>query len=310
MTDQQRMDWTGNRTAGWRVWWLAARPKTLPAAAAPVIVGAALAYAQGGFRLLPALAALLAALLLQVGANLANDVFDYYRGADTAGRLGPMRVTSAGLLRPRQVLAGMWAVFGAAAVLGLYLLSISGWPVLLIGLLAVAAAVGYTGGPLPYGYLGLGDLFVFLFFGPAAVCGTVYVLTGRVSAGAVWASLPMGLLTVAILVVNNLRDLETDRLANKHTLAVRLGKANTRLQYSLCLGAAYLLIAAMWAAGAAPVWALLTWLSIPRALQMRRMVDTLEGRPLNAALAGTGLLELWFALLLGAGLVIGGLVGS
>ncbi len=296
------------KPSGWRLWWLAARPKTLPAAAAPVILGAALAFYDGSFRLLPGAAALLGSLLLQIGANLANDVFDYYRGADSGERLGPMRVTSAGLASPRQVLAAMWLVFACSAALGVYLMSISGWPVILIGLFAIAAAVGYTGGPLPYGYLGMGDLFVFLFFGPVAVCGSYYVMAKTISPLAVWASLPVGLLTVAILVVNNLRDIDTDRKANKRTLAVRLGVQATRRQYLACVAAAYALVVMMWVAGIAPAWVLLVGLSVPQAFRMIQLVNTTQGGALNRVLAGTGQLDLNFAILLGAGFAISALL--
>lgn len=296
--------------SGWRLWWLAARPKTLPAAAAPVVLGAALAFSDGVFKPLPGIATLLASLLLQIGANLANDVFDYYRGADAGERLGPVRVTTAGLASPRQVLLAMWIVFGCAAVLGSYLLWISGWPVVLIGLFAIAAAIGYTGGPLPYGYLGMGDLFVFLFFGPVAVCGSYYVMARSVTPQSIWASIPIGLLTVAILVVNNLRDIDSDRKANKRTLAVRLGAAATRRQYLACVAAAYVLVVLMWLAGLAPAWALLVGLSAPQAYRMVQTVNTTQGRALNQALAGTGQLDLNFAILLSAGFVISALLAS
>src|SRR5512133_3920193 len=202
-----------------QVWTMASRPRTLPAAAAPVIAASAAAFASGHFDPLPALAALLGALLLQIGANFANDVFDYQKGADTAERMGPLRVTAAGLLSPRQVKAGMWVVFGLAALCGLYLALHAGWVVVIIGLLSIVTAIAYTGGPYPLGYHGLGEVAVFLFFGLAAVCGTYYVQALRLDPVAVWTAIPMGLLIVAILVVNNLRDVDTDRATGKMTLA-------------------------------------------------------------------------------------------
>jgi len=286
-----------------QVWLLAIRPKTLPAAAASAIVGSAAAFQEGVFRWGPAMACLLAALLLQIGANLANDVFDYYRGADTQARLGPLRVTQAGLLRPGQVLLGMWIIFGLAALLGVYLFLQAGWPVLLIGLASIAAALAYTGGPFPFGYFGLGDLVVFIFFGPVAVCGTYFVQAGRVSSLAVGSSLPMGFLITAILVVNNLRDIVTDRQAGKRTLAVRLGERGTRWEYLLCLIAAYLIPPGLGAFGFT-WWTLLAWLSIPLAASQTRLVWTQAGRPLNQALAGTGRLTLVYALLFSLGLVL------
>jgi 1,4-dihydroxy-2-naphthoate polyprenyltransferase len=285
------------------IWLLAARPRTLPAAAAPVIVGTALALADELFRPGPALAALLTALLLQIGANVANDVFDFKRGADTAERQGPLRVTQAGLLTPEQTLTGMWVIFGLTGLLGLYLATVAGWPVILVGLAAIAAAILYTGGPLPFGYYGLGDLFVFIFFGLAAVGGTYYVQAGQLSAAAVWAAIPIGLLTTAILVVNNLRDIETDRSVGKHTLAVRLGVGGARLEYLLCLAGAYLAPLLMWAVGIAPAWVMLSWLSLPLAARLVRQIYRDTGRALNLALAGTGQFELIFAILLSIGLL-------
>ncbi len=216
-----------------QIWILAARPKTLPAAAAPVIVGVGTALAEGVFRAGPATAALLGALLIQIGTNFANDYFDFQKGADNEARLGPTRVTQAGLLAAREVAAGMWIAFGLASLAGLYLIIQAGWPVLLIGLASILAGIAYTGGPFPFGYHGLGDFFVFVFFGPVAVVGTYFVQSGAASPAAVWSSLPIGSLATAILVVNNLRDIETDAIAGKHTLAVRLGRSGTRLEYLL-----------------------------------------------------------------------------
>ncbi|MEW6649442.1 MAG: 1,4-dihydroxy-2-naphthoate octaprenyltransferase, partial [Chloroflexota bacterium] len=192
------------KTGFWRVWLLAARPRTLPAAAAPVLVGSAAAFADGIFRPLPAIAALLGALLLQIGANIANDYFDFKKGADTSERVGPLRVMQAGLLSPRQVIGGMVVVFGLAALVGIYLIAVAGLPVLVIGVVSILAALAYTGGPYPLAYHGLGELFVLLFFGLAAVCGTYYVQARALNAVAVWSALPVGLLAMAILTVNNL----------------------------------------------------------------------------------------------------------
>ncbi len=289
-------------------WLLASRPKTLPAAAAPVIVGSAVAYWQHSFVLLPALVTLLTALLLQVGANLANDVFDYHRGVDVPERIGPLRVTTAGLLTPRQVVIAMGVVFGAASILGIYLLIYAGWPIVVIGLSAIVAALAYTGGPFPYGYYGLGDLFVFLFFGPVAVVGTYYIQTATVSAESLWSSIPVGFLTVAILVVNNLRDIRTDGATGKRTLAVRLGVDGTRIEYLVCLVLAYLSLIGMWVLLPMPIWIFLAYATIPLAYKLVKMVFTQVGRPLNIALAGTGQLDLLFGLLYSAGLVLGHLL--
>ena len=213
-------------------WLIASRPKTLPAATVPVIVGTAAAFKDNVFQFGPALAALLGALLIQIGANFANDVFDYKKGADTAERLGPTRVTQAGMLSPGQVYAGMVVVFGLATLIGVYLVLVAGWAVILIGVFSILAALAYTGGPFPLGYNGLGDIFVFIFFGLVAVCGTYFVQAGTLGALAWWGALPVGFLATAILVVNNLRDVKTDRIAGKKTLAVRFGESGARAEYA------------------------------------------------------------------------------
>lgn len=279
--------------------------RTLPAAAAPVIVGTGAAIGTGDFAPLPALAALCGALLLQIGANFANDVFDFERGADTAERLGPIRATQAGLLTPKQMRAGMAVVFGAAALIGVYLVVAGGWPIILIGLTAIFAAIAYTGGPFPLGYHGLGELFVFLFFGLAAVCGTYVVQAGTIHPVAWWASVPVGVLAVAIIVVNNLRDLATDRAAGKRTLAVRFGEHATEGEYVALIGIAYLVPPLMCFAGVTSAWVLLAWLSLPLVPSLVRRVRHERGRVLNGVLAGTARLELLYGLGLALGLALG-----
>jgi 1,4-dihydroxy-2-naphthoate octaprenyltransferase len=231
---------------------LAARPKTLPAAVAPVAVGIAVAVRDGSFAPLPALAALAGALLLQVGVNLANDYFDFKKGVDTAGRKGPLRVTQAGLISPDDVRLGMALVFLLAALVGVYLVAIGGWPILLVGTASILAALAYSGGPWPIASHGLGDVFVFLFFGLAAVCGTYYVQALALTPFAVTAAVPPGLLITAILVVNNLRDIETDSKVGKRTLAVRLGPRGTLAEYAALVAGAYLLLPVLWLSGAEP----------------------------------------------------------
>jgi 1,4-dihydroxy-2-naphthoate polyprenyltransferase len=287
------------------VWIIAARVRTLPAAAAPVVVGTGAAIGAGNFAFFPALAALVGALLLQIGANFANDLFDFLRGVDTAARVGPVRVTQAGLLTPRQVRAGMWTVFAVAALIGVYLIRVGGWPVVLIGLAAILAAIAYTGGPFPLGYHGLGEVFVFLFFGLAAVGGTYYVQAGTMRAAAWWASVPMGLLAVAIIVVNNLRDIATDRAAGKQTLAVRFGERGTEAEYLALVAVAYLAPVAMWATRAASAWVLLALLSLPLVPPLFRRLRRERGRALNGVLAGTARLELVYGLLFALGLALG-----
>jgi 1,4-dihydroxy-2-naphthoate polyprenyltransferase len=291
-----------------QIWLLASRPKTLPAAAAPVIVGTALAYAGQSLKIGPALACLLAALLLQIGSNLANDVFDYEKGADQGERHGPMRVTQAGFLKSGEVKRGMFLVFGIAALLGLYLTFVGGWPILILGVAAIISAIAYTGGPYPLGYHGLGDLFVFIFFGLAAVAGTYFVQVLAIPTPVWWMSVSMGLLTVAILVVNNLRDIENDRRVGKRTLAVRLGVNGARLEYVFCLLGAYIIPVALWGNGQLPLLGLLVLLTIPTAMKMVRAMCSESGRALNKTLAGTGQLELYYALSFALGLIIDTLI--
>jgi 1,4-dihydroxy-2-naphthoate octaprenyltransferase len=217
------------------VWLLAARPKTLWASVAPVVVGGALAWRDGLFHAPSVIVALFGAIFIQIGTNFANDLFDFQRGADTDARTGPLRVTQAGLVSPSQIRMAMILAFAAAFAVGVYLVWRGGWPIVGIGIASIIAAVLYTGGPLPYGYRGLGDIFVFIFFGPVAVVGTFYVQALTTTPLAWLASLPIGFLATAILVVNNLRDIETDRIAGKRTLAVRLGAQASAWEYTLLL---------------------------------------------------------------------------
>lgn len=287
-----------------QIWMLAIRPKTLPAAAVPVIVGTAIAIGDSIFSFGPALAALIGALLIQIGSNLANDVFDFKKGTDTHERTGPLRVTQAGLLTPRQVTIGMWVVFALAFLDGLYLIAVGGWPILVIGILSIISAIAYTGGPYPLGYNGLGDIFVFIFFGLVAVCGTYYVQAGMISVASVWAALPVGLLATAILVVNNFRDLETDKKTGKRTLAVRLGVKKTQAEYVLLLMSSYLVPVLMWLTGYGSAWLLLSWLSLPLAIPLIRDMFTKKGSSLNATLAGTAKLEFIYGILFSLGYIL------
>jgi 1,4-dihydroxy-2-naphthoate octaprenyltransferase len=285
-------------------WLLAIRPKTLPAAISPVIVGCAVAWAEEQFDLVAALAAFAVALLLQVGANLANDVADFRRGADTDDRLGPMRVTQGGLISPRQVEIATVTVLLAAAVPGLYLVWRGGAVLAVLGLLAIAAAVTYTAGPKPFGYLGLGELFVFIFFGPVAVVGTAFVMTHDVTRLALLSSVAMGCLVTGILVVNNLRDIDTDRAAGKRTLAVRIGRGATRWEYTALIAVAYAIPLIMWWSGLSEPWPLLACTTAPLAIHLVRQVWDVSGRGLNPVLGGTARLCLWFAVTLGVGIAL------
>ncbi len=288
-----------------QAWGLAIRPRTLPAAAAGVVMGSALAWRDGFFRMDATLACLFAALLLQIGSNLANDVFDFERGTDTPERLGPTRVTQAGLLSPSQVKIGMVVVFALAALLGLYLAWLGGWPIIIVGIAAIISAIAYTGGPFPLGYYGLGDIFVFIFFGLASVAGTYYVQAGMVSCAAWWMTIPPGLIITAILVVNNLRDLDNDRKAEKHTLAVMFGERFTKIEYLLCMLVAYLVLPLAAWMGIVSWFSLLAWGSLPIAVRATRTVFTQTGRPRNVALAGTGQTAFVFSVLFWVGMLFG-----
>jgi 1,4-dihydroxy-2-naphthoate octaprenyltransferase len=289
----------------WRVWLLAIRLKTLPAALSPVVVGIALAVADNAFAPLPALAALVGALLIQIGTNLANDYSDYVKGVDIAGRKGPTRVAQSGLLSLAHLRLGIVVTFALAALVGSYLVAVGGWPILVIGIASLVSALSYTGGPFPIGYHGLGDLFVFLFFGLAAVCGTYFVQAQTLSPLVVAAACPIGALTVAILVVNNLRDIETDRQTGKRTLAVMIGPQSTRLEYVLLLTVAYAAPLLYWLVDWSSSSILLPWLTLPLALRLIRIIyQTTEGPALNKALARTANLELAFSLLLALGLLV------
>jgi 1,4-dihydroxy-2-naphthoate octaprenyltransferase len=288
-----------------RIWLMAARPRTLPAAIAPVIVGTALAVDRDVFHPFAFVAALLGSILIQVGTNLANDYSDARRGADTDDRLGPVRVTAGGLAPPRQVLMATYATFGLAVLCGVYLVTVAGPELLLVGVASILAGVTYTGGPKPYGYEGLGEVFVFLFFGVVAVVGSYYVQIQRLPWEAFVLSVPVGLLAAAILVVNNVRDLETDRRAGKRTLAVRLGRERTRVLYAGMVAAAFLTALVPWVAGSLSVWLLLTWLALPLGIPVVQTVrERTDGPSLNGALARTGMLQLAFCLLLAAGTVL------
>jgi 1,4-dihydroxy-2-naphthoate polyprenyltransferase len=285
-------------------WFLAIRPKTLPAAASSVIIGTALAWADGGLRPLVALAALAVALLLQVGSNLANDVYDAELGADTEDRLGPVRVTQSGLLSGRQVKRGMKVVFALAFALGIYLTFVRGPLVLLIGVTAIVAAVAYTGGPYPLGYHGLGEVFVFLFFGLTSVVGTYWVQTGAATPRVWLMAAAIGAIITAIIVVNNLRDVGQDRVAGKRTVAVRIGVAGTKAEYVTLMALPYVLLTLLVVARTLPPAALVAWLSAPLAILASRAVLTRTGSALNAALAMTGQTALAYSVLFAVGMVI------
>ncbi len=290
-----------------RIWVMAARPRTLPAAIAPVLVGSAAAVEWAGKlpRAGAFVAALIGSIFIQVGTNLANDYSDARRGADTADRLGPVRVTSAGLVTPRRVLNATWIAFGIAVACGIYLAVVAGIAILVIGGLSIAAGVLYTGGPRPYGYAGLGEVFVFLFFGLVAVNGSYYVQLERLDALPLGLSIAVGFLATAILVVNNVRDMETDRRAGKMTLAVRMGRANAINLYRMLVLGAFVVLPLSLLAGGGSWLPLIGLFALPLAAKpMRTVTNRTDGASLNGALAGTGALLGAFSLLVSVGLLL------
>lgn len=286
-------------------WMLATRPRTLPAAIAPVVLGSATAVADKSFAWLPAVAALIVALLLQITVNLANDYFDYLKGIDTQDRLGPPRVTQSGLIPAKQVKAGMILTLTLSLIPGIYLLTIGGLPVLIIGLACFCAALAYSGGPFPLASHGLGDLFVFIFFGLVAVCGTYYVQALNLTPLVWLMGVIEGLLITAILVVNNLRDIQSDRQTGKRTLAVIIGKRGSKVEYVLLLAGAYAIPIILWLSGWMSAWVMLPLISLPTALSLMHLIWKNPADPiLNQALAKTAKLALIYSLLLSIGLIL------
>jgi 1,4-dihydroxy-2-naphthoate polyprenyltransferase len=288
-------------------WFMAIRPRTLPAAAAPVVVGTSIAASHDVAAPLPALAAMAGALLIQIATNLANDYFDFRKGSDTEDRVGPTRVVQAGLLAPGAVLAGTVVALLLATLVGLYLVWVGGVVILLIGLVSLLCAIAYTGGPFPLAYHGLGDLFVFVFFGLVAVGGTYWVQALDFEVELLTAGAGLGALVTAILVVNNLRDIATDRAAGKRTLAVRIGVRGSRWQYLLLLAvaAAAPALGMVWH-GWTP-WVLLAVPGVAYALRpATRVLRFQDPRELNPALGETARVVAWYSGLLALGFLLGG----
>jgi 1,4-dihydroxy-2-naphthoate octaprenyltransferase len=288
-----------------KAWLLAIRPKTLPAALSPVLVGIALAVRDGVFRWLPSTAALLIALLLQIGVNIANDYFDHVKGIDQPDRKGPVRVTQSGLIPPERVRLGMIIVFALVALIGAYLVILGGWFALLIGLTAILSALAYSGGPWPLASHALGDLFVFIYFGLAGVCGTYYVQALTIPLWVIVAAVPVGLLITAILVVNNLRDIETDRRAGKRTLAVIFGQRGTVIYFISLLVIAYIVPLLMWLLGPFSLAMLMPLITLPLLLPLIRIITRYadHGPAMNKALVGTAALALYFSVTLSVGIL-------
>ncbi|WP_117591322.1 1,4-dihydroxy-2-naphthoate polyprenyltransferase [Haloprofundus halophilus] len=303
-----------------KAWVIAARPQTLPAAAAPVVVGVGLAFHDSVFAFWPAVAALVGAALIQIGTNFANDYYDAMQGADTEAREGFTRVTAGGLIDPEEVKRAMYLTFAAAILLGTYLVYVGGVPILVIGLLSVASGIAYTGGPYPLGYHGLGDVFVFVFFGLVAVTGTYYVQAasiladplavgvpaGTVPLEVILASLPVAAISTNILVVNNVRDREEDATTGKRTLAVRYGYGFARAEYVAMFALAYAVPAYFWLAADYAWTVLLPFFTLPLAIRLTRIVVTeTKGEKLNPALERTGKLLAAYAVLFAAGVAVG-----
>ncbi len=287
-----------------RAWILASRPATLTAAIVPVLVGSSVAHAVGGFRWQPALAALIGSMLIQIATNFANDVFDHEKGADTEERLGPTRATASGLLTSKQMRFALVVTLALTLIPGVYLVSVGGWPIVIIGIASMLSGVAYTGGPYPLGYHGLGDVFVFVFFGLVAVCGTVFVQANTIPLLAWLAASAVGAIATAILVVNNVRDRETDVKAGKRTLAVRWGKRGGIIEYIGLFVMAYAAPVLAMVLANAGIWILLPLVSVPIAIRLVAALATKEGRPLNAVLGQTAMLLLVYGVLLSVGLVL------
>ena len=288
-------------STSWRIWIQAARPRTLPAAIAPVVIGTVMAISDQGFHLIAAMAALCGALLIQVGTNLANDYFDYKKGTDREDRLGPQRITQAGLVQPRVVMTAAMIAFGLALVIGIYLVVRGGWPIVVIGLSSILFGILYTGGPIPVGYVGLGDLFVLLFFGPVAVGGSYYVQTLAINYDVILAGLAPGLISVAILTVNNLRDIDTDRESGKRTLAVRFGSNFAVVEYCATTLMAVAIPILLAFRRDTHAWVVLGSLALLPAIFLMIETARLRGRDLNPLLGQTGQLLLIYAVLFSLG---------
>ncbi|PIE69771.1 MAG: 1,4-dihydroxy-2-naphthoate polyprenyltransferase [Deltaproteobacteria bacterium] len=286
-----------------QLWLLAARPKTLPAAAGPVLVGTAVAARDGHFLLIPALATFLGALLLQIAVNFANDYFDAKNAIDSEERLGPVRVTQSGLIPPAQVRLAMSIALVAAALVFVYLTIIGGKVIFWVGVCSILSALAYSGGPYPLASHGLGELFVLLFFGPVAVCCTAYLQAGSFTLFSLQASLVPGLLITAIMVINNLRDIPTDRKAGKKTLAVRLGRSRTLVFYRILLISAYLVPVGTAVFGQGSGLELLVFVTLPLAVSLYKEVETCTGSLLNGTLARTARLSFFASLFFSLGLM-------
>ncbi len=295
---------TTQKISKFESWVLASRPKTLPAAVVPVVMGTSIAIHDGYFLPAAAFVALLCSLLIQIATNFVNDLHDYLKGSDTNDRTGPDRVLANGLISVKEMKLGIFFTFGLTFVLGLYLVYLAGLPILIIGILSIAAGYAYTAGPFPLAYNGLGDIFVFVFFGFVGTIGTYYVQSVQISTFVVWASVPVGALITNILVVNNYRDRNEDKLAGKKTLAVKFGGTFTRIQYLVFTIITYIVPLLFYFFYKNSVWVFLPLLSLPLAITLIKMIYSLEGEALNKTLAQTAKLSLIYGLLFSIGILI------
>lgn len=285
-------------------WVLATRPRTLPAALVPVLVGSSIAINDGMFKPLAAIVALLCAILIQIGTNFVNDLYDFLHGTDKKDRIGPKRVVTSGLISIPEMKLGIIFVFGLSFVLGMYLVHLAGWEILLLGVISILAGIAYTAGPFPFAYNGLGDIASFLFFGLIGTVGTYYVQANEISPFAFWSSIPVGALITNILVVNNYRDREEDQSNGKNTLAVLLGEKFARLQYVFFMIVSYAILFVVYFTYKNSAWVFLPLISLPLSVKLIKMIFTLRGRELNKTLELTAKLSALYGLLFAAGILI------
>lgn len=295
---------TSNTITKFDAWILASRPRTLAAAIVPVLVGTAISVHDDKFKPIAALFALICALLIQIGTNFVNDLFDFLRGTDKDGRVGPQRATASGILSIFEMKLGIYFSFGLSLIFGFYLIYLGGWLIFFIGIISILAGIAYTAGPFPLAYNGLGDIAVFLFFGFVGTIGTYYVQSNEITAMAFWASIPVGALITNILVVNNYRDREEDRSNGKITLIVIFGERFGRIQYIFFMIISYAILFIVYFTFKKEIFVFLPLLSLPLSIKLIRMIYTLRGSELNRTLELTAKLSAIYGLLFAAGILL------
>lgn len=285
-------------------WIMATRPRTLPAALVPVLVGSSIAFHDGKFRPIAAFVALICAILIQIGTNFVNDLYDFIYGTDKKDRVGPKRVVAAGFISISEMKLGILVAFGLSFLLGMYLVHLTGWEILLLGVISILAGIAYTAGPFPLAYNGLGDIASFLFFGLIGTVGTYYVQANEVSMFAFWSSIPVGALITNILVVNNYRDREEDQSNGKNTLVVLFGEKFARFQYIVFMLLSYSILFLVFYTYKNSYWVFLPLLSLPLSVKLVKMIFTLRGSELNKTLELTAKLSALYGLLFAIGIMI------